>query len=107
MSRRIENETNMTDKNLAIHALQLAGVSHQVQGNSIYFTSGALADAVLNLTTGIVAGDEDYVNVESLGLLRQYYSEAMVKQECAKQGTIIDERQVNSEGEIVLMWHTA
>lgn len=107
MSRRVENETNMTDKNLALHALQMAGISYQIQGNSIYFTSGSLADAVLNLTTGKVAGDEDYVNQNSLGLLRQYYSEAMVKQECAKQGTIIDERQVNAEGDVVLMWHTA
>lgn len=107
MSRRIENETNITDKEMAVRAIQLAGMEHQVQGNHIYIKSGVLAGASLNLTTGVIAGDEDFHSEESLGMLRQYYSEAVFKRECSRQGTIIDQRQVNTDGDIVLMWHTA
>jgi hypothetical protein len=108
MSRRITNQTNITDKAIALHALQMAGIDHQVQGNSIYFKSGALANAVLNLNTGMISGDSDHGHTkESLGMLRQYYSEAVVKSECAKQGVMIDERQTDQEGNIILMWHMA
>ena len=108
MSRRIENQTNITDKDLACRALQLAGMDHDVQGTMIYIKSGAMAGARVNLKTGLISGDSDYGHTEeSLGVLRQYYSEALFKRECARQGTIVDQRQEDANGDVVLLWHTA
>lgn len=108
MSRRIENQTNITDKDLACRALQLAGMDYQVQGDTIHIKSGSMASARLNLKTGMVSGDSDFGHTEdSLGVLRQYYSEALFKRECARQGTVIDQRQVDANGDVVLLWHTA
>jgi len=106
MSRRIETRTEITDKDLAIDALKAAGISHQVQGNMIHLGSGTYSNATLDLKTGTISGDSDYGHTSAkLGLLRQHYSEAKVKAEYLKNGTIIDSREVNEEGDIVLMWH--
>jgi hypothetical protein len=108
MSRRIENQTNITDKDLALRALTAAGMEHQVQGDRIYIKSGAMAGATVDLRTGMVSGDSDFGHTEdSLGVLRQYYSEALFKRECGRQGTVIDQRRVEANGDIVLNWHTA
>ena len=108
MSRRIENQTNITDKELACRALQLAGMDHDVQGDRIYIKSGSMASAILNLKTGLITGDSDFGHTEEgLGVLRQYYSEVLFKREAARQGTVIDQRRVDANGDIILQWHTA
>lgn len=108
MSRRIENQTEITDKDLALRAIQLAGMECKVHGELIRITSGSMSGASVNLKTGLIFGDEDFGHTEeSLGMLRQYYSEALFKRDCARQGTVVDQRQVDANGDIVLMWHTA
>jgi len=108
MSRRITTRTEITDKELAIEALKSAGISYQVDGDTINLTSGTYTHATLDLQTGTIEGDSDYGHSSrNLGLLRQHYSEAKVKAKYLREGTIIDSREVNSEGDIVLMWHMA
>jgi hypothetical protein len=76
MSRRVTTKTEIKDKALAIDALKLAGMSYRDEGDSLLITSGAIANARINLTTGEVSGDSDYRghSAEGLGALRQYYS---------------------------------
>jgi hypothetical protein len=106
MSRRITTKTEMTDKGLAIQALKEAKITHEVHDNVIVMTSGALDNASLDLRTGTITGDTDYGHsADSLGLLRQFYAEAKVKAEYLRNGTIIDSREINTEGDIVLQWH--
>lgn len=108
MSRRVTNQSNMTEKDLVVQAATLANIQHTVVGDTVRFQSGELRNASLNLRTGVVSGDTDYGHSEnSLGLLRAYYQEAQVRREFAKQGTVIDSREVEENGNIVLMWHTA
>jgi hypothetical protein len=108
MSRRITNKLNITDRDLAIEALQLANYTYRENGNTLYIDNGALRNARLNLTTGEMSGDSDFGHTEEqFGLLRQYYAEAQVRSECLKSGVTIDERQTDSEGNIVLMAHMA
>lgn len=109
MSRRITTKTSITDKDLAEQALKQAGIQYQDQGTSIRFTSGEMANATLDLTTGTISGDSDFGHTKErlVGLLRQHYSEAQVKREYAKLGAVIDERQIDNQGNVVLMWHMA
>jgi hypothetical protein len=108
MSRRISTQTEIKDKDLAIAALNQAGITHEVIGNTIRMSSGFMANATLDLNTGTVTGDSDFGHSSSnLGLLRQYYSEAKVRAEWLKSGAVIDERQNDVEGNIILLWHTA
>jgi hypothetical protein len=108
MSRRVTNKSNMTDKDLAVYAAELAHIEYSVSGETIFFRSGSLANASLNLSTGDVRGDTDFGHTEdTLGLLRSYYQEAQTRREFAKQGTVIDSREVQENGDIVLLWHTA
>lgn len=108
MSRIITTRTEIKDKALAVLACQQAGVAFRDEGEVLVFTSGSLANSQLNLRTGDIVGDSDFGHSKtSLGMLRQYYSEAKFKAEAQKIGTVIDERTTNKEGEIVLMWHMA
>lgn len=108
MSRRITNKLNITDRDLAKEALNLAGCEFQEQGKTLFITSGLLRNASLNLETGDISGDSDFGHsAAKFGALRQYYAEAKVRQDYAKNGTTVDEKQHDDEGNIVLMWHMA
>lgn len=108
MSRRISKKLNITDRELAKDALHLADCRFQEHGNSLFVTSGVLCNASVNLETGEISGDSDYGHSEAtFGVLRQYYAEAELRREYAKNGTTIDEKQTDEEGSIVLMWHMA
>lgn len=106
MSRRIFTQTTMNDKEVAIAAIALAGYDYTAHRNQIYIESGPLKYATINLTTGRVEGDVDFGHTESsLGVLRQYYSEALFRRDCLKNGTQIDGKEVTEEGDVVLTWH--
>lgn len=104
MSRRITNQLHITDRDLAVEALQLADCSFEQQGNALYITGGILRNAVVNLESGEIVGDSDFGHTaENFGVLRQFYAEAQVRAECLKNGTTILERQVDQEGNIILV----
>ncbi len=107
MSRRVLTKAEMTDKGLAIQALTQAGIQFEEKGdNVLVLTSGSYKNARIDLSAGTVSGDSDYGHTEeSFGVLRQYYGEAKAKAALLKSGSTIDERQVDQEGNIILMWH--
>jgi hypothetical protein len=108
MSRKVTTRTEITNKDIAVAALQFAQVQHTVDGNYIYLNSGELSGAMLNLETGDVSGDTDFGHSHrSLSVIKQYYAEALFRTEAAKIGTTIDQRSTDAEGSIVLSWHTA
>jgi hypothetical protein len=95
----------MKDKELASQALNMAGIVFEVHDNLITMTSKSWRQAQLDLGTGVITGDSDFGHSsEQLGLLRQYYGEASARLDCLKAATIIDERLMNVEGDIILMW---
>lgn len=105
MSKRITTETEIKDMEIAQKALRDAGMTFKADGSYIHITSGALANATINLTTGLVEGDSDFKHTKSsLGILRQHYAEAKLVHELAKQGGYVESRNVNKEGEIELIY---
>lgn len=108
MSRIIQLQTEMTDLNLATTALESAGIAYTVNGDIIRMLSGDLNNATIDLKSGRISGDSDFKHTSyKFGMLRQHYSEAQVREAYAKEGTQVDERATDTEGNIVLMWHTA
>jgi len=104
MSHRVTTATEIKDKALAMQAAKAAGVSFVEDVNGLRFTSGTMKNAVLDLKTGQITGDTDYGHTsEKLGLLRMHYSEAKYKLECARQGIMVESRQVNRDGEIEMI----
>lgn len=105
MSHRVTTETEIKDKVMLTQACKTANISFVDQGqDQVRFTSGALANAVLDLKSGRISGDSDYGHTSSgLGVLRQAYGEAKYKSECARQGIQIESRSLDHEGNIVLM----
>jgi hypothetical protein len=104
MSHRVTTQTEIKDKNFAVQALKSAGLSYREVGEQIHITSGRLANATLDLRSGLISGDTDHGHSsETLGMLRQHYSEAKYRAECQKQGISVESRTVNKEGHIVLM----
>lgn len=110
MSRAITTRTEIKDKELAVLALNQAGISFREQSDDVLvFTSGKMANARLYLQTGEIIGDSDFGHTKSsmVGMLRQHYSEVQFLREAQKVGTTIDQRETDQEGNIVLMWHMA
>jgi hypothetical protein len=98
----------MTDKALAIQALNQAGILFEEAGDTLHFKSGIYANASLHLSTGIIDGDTDDGHTQKMfGKIRQAYTEVKFKAECAKTGAMITQRQEDEEGNIVLMFQTA
>jgi hypothetical protein len=85
-------------------ALHLAGFEFkEATPTRLYITSGELQGAALDLVTGEVTGDSDYGHTaEKFGILRQYYKEALTRQECARTGATISERHIDEEGNVIL-----
>lgn len=97
MSHRVTTDTEIKDKALALQACKTAGVSYTEQGDVIRFTSGGLRNASLDLRTGRISGDTDYGHTkDTLGALRQAYSEAKYRYEGQKQGVVFESRTVET-----------
>lgn len=104
MSHRVTTRTEIKDKDLAKAALQQAGYSFSEHGNHLTITSGDLRNASINCDSGDITGDTDYRHSESkFGALRQYYSEQKYKKELAKNAGYVESRNVDKNGDIILM----
>ena len=103
MSHRITTKTKITNKDLAIDAIKMAGWSFQQSGNAITITSGPMNRARLDLRTGNISGDTDWHSKDTLGALRQNYSEAVVRQQCRKTGATVESREVMKDGKVRLI----
>lgn len=103
MSHRVTTQTEIKDKALAMQAAKAAGVGVADDGSYLRFTSGPLTNAVLDLRTGTISGDTDFGHTsEKLGILKMHYSEAKYKLECARQGIMIESREMSKSGDVVL-----
>mgnify|MGYP001490949435 CR=1 FL=1 len=104
MSHRVTTKTEITDKELATAALKQAGFTFDERGTTLTITSGELRNAAINLQTGDVTGDSDYGHrASAFGALRQFYSEQKYKRELARNGGYVESRNVDKEGNIILM----
>lgn len=105
MSHRVTTETEIKDKTLAIQALKQAGFAYNDAGSTLHIVSGPIANSSIDLTTGVITGDTDRGHRrgnDGLGVMKRYYAEAKVRQECALQGITIEERIVEKNGAIRL-----
>lgn len=104
MSHRVTTQTEIKDKALAMAALKQAGFSYAERGDTLTITSGELSNASIDLRTGTVSGDTDYGHrAERFGALRQFYSEASYKAGLNKNGGYVESREVDKNGDIILM----
>ena len=101
MSHRVTQKTDITNKELATTALKNVGWSFVEQSNSVLrITSGPMSHSTIDLRTGTVTGDSDWHSRDTLGALRQHYSEALVQQENLKKGAMVESREVLANGDI-------
>lgn len=108
MSHRVTTQTEIKDKDVAAAALKQAGYTFDVQDQTIRITSGDLCHASIDLRTGLVSGDTDYMHSDSkFSALKKFYAEEKVKKEFLRQGGYIESRSVNAQGHIVLIGVTA
>jgi len=109
MSMRITSKTEIKDITLAKKALAQLKMKYTEQGKTLQITSGKFAHrVVIDTSTGVVNYDsDDRFSDKDFNAFRQAYTEAVFNQNAQRDGVTIDERQVQSNGDIVLMFHTA
>ena len=104
MSHRVTTKTEITDRDLAIQALETIGWSYTEESNSVLrITSGPINRSALDLKTGDITGDFDWRNRNTPDSLRQHYSEQKVRQQAIKTGATIESRSVLENGDICLI----
>jgi hypothetical protein len=105
MSKRVTTKTDIKDKNFAIAAMKNAGLAYEEMGDTVLrITSGALANASIDLTTGVISGDTDYGHrKEVFGSLRKHYSEVKFRHEAQREGVQIKQRIEQKDGSIKLL----
>jgi len=103
MSHRIKYRSEIKDPELAVQALTASKMAYEQSGNIIRITSGALARATIDLSTGEVESDSDYHSKEDLGSLRQAYSEAEVRRVMQRQGAQVESRRVLDNGDVKIL----
>lgn len=95
MSHKVTYKSEMKDADLVISALQNLKVSHSRNGNSVRITSGSLNRASINLTTGVITSDTDWMHKDDdFGPLRQAYTEAEFTRDAIRKGVTIESREV-------------
>jgi len=96
--------TDINDRGLAIRALDQLGLAYEERGaTALRVTSGDLADATIDLMSGVVSGrDHSPPWREALGCLRQAYAELKFRAEAATEGVEIKQRIVHPDGRIEL-----
>ena len=113
MSHRLTIETKITDIEAARTALGQANIQFDQRGDTLYCKSGVYSGTEINCKTGkVTSGDTDHARIDQgkLGLLRQFYSEAVYRKECLREGVqIMDRQEVMENGQkvIVLTCQTA
>jgi hypothetical protein len=104
MSHRLTIETKITNREAAEAALNQANIKFDSAGDSLYLKTGQYKNTEINLKTGAVTSDTDYIDRGKLGLLRQFYAEAIYRQECAIEGIqILNRQEVVENGETVII----
>lgn len=105
MSKKITTQTDITENEHATAALRKAGFSFRAEGDSrLRITSGPMAHAVIDLSTGKVEGDDQLHSRDTLGALRGLYAESKLHAEILKGGGSILERNEQKNGDIELIY---
>lgn len=106
MSHRITYESKITDRDLAIAALDSLNMAYHEQDGRLLVTSGSLHQAVIDLSTGKIDSDTDYHSNEAIDRLKIAYTEASTRREYARTGVTIISREVvsyNGVKDVVLL----
>lgn len=94
MSHRITYESKITDRDLALKALDSLGMTYQESGDSIIVTSGVLNRAILHPKVGKIDTDSDDHSSEDLNKLKIAYTEMQARREYSRNGVSVVSRQV-------------
>jgi hypothetical protein len=103
MSKRVTTKSNITNKDFAVTALKNAGLAFEEMGSTLLIKSGELANASIDLKTGLISGDTDYGHrKEVLQSVIKHYSEVKFRHEASREGVQIKGRVEQKDGSIVL-----
>lgn len=106
MSHRVTTKTEITDRELALAAFTAAGVQFKDNGNDQFRVTSGHYTADLNLKTGALSGDSDHFRGGAFDTLKQHYAEQKYMWELRKAGHSVESRQVEKNGDIVIMYQT-
>ncbi len=104
MSHRVTTRTDMKNPAAIRSALQKSNFSFTEESSGDFrVTSGPMSGATINPKTGVVTGDTDRHNKNTLGMLKQVYGEVVYMTEAQKNGIELVSRRVDAKtGDIVL-----
>lgn len=111
MSQRVMTETSIDNIELLREAAKAIDVPIKESGDRVDFGGrwsgpaqyqGAYGSGI-DVKTGQLFYDVEFFKAEQFDPLKQAYAEAKYKLECMRQGVQIESREVDAQGQVVLM----
>lgn len=106
MSHRVTTKTELKDRELALEAFKSSGVAFRDLGSNKFTITAKGVTADLDLNTGTIGGDADHLRSGPFDGLIQQYGEAKYTWELRRQGHTIQSREIDAQGNIVIMYQT-
>ena len=106
MSHRVTTQTEIKDRELALGAFKAAGIKFRDLGSNTFEVTTGRSTATLNLTNGQIEGDDMRWKEADFDVLKQHYAEQSLLWNLRRQGHTVQNREVNKEGDIVILYQT-
>lgn len=107
MSKRVTTDTEIKDRSIALDAFKSCGLHFQETSPTTFEIRAGRSVGMLDLRTGQIVGDDMSFQKKDFEALKQHYAEEKYVWELRQQGATIHSREVNEQGDIVLMYQTA
>ena len=106
MSKRVTTQTEIKDRSIAFDAFKAAGIHFREVSNNTFEIRAGSSHGVLDLRNGQIEGDDMSFRKADFDTLVQHYGEQKYMAELRRIGASVHSREVDSEGNIVLVFQT-
>lgn len=106
MSHRVTTDTEIKSRDAALVAFKTANAQVRDLGSNKFEVRSGRSVGTLDLGTGQIVGDTDRWHAPDFDLLKQHYAEEVYTSELRRQGAVVQSREVDKQGNIVITYQT-
>lgn len=107
MSKRVTTETEIKDRSIAMDAFRAANVQAREITADTFEVRAGRSVGTLNLRTGQIVGDDMSFTAKDFEPLKQHYAERKYLWELTQRGASVHSRNVEQNGDIVIVYQIA
>jgi len=106
MSKRVTTQTEIKDRGIALEAFKASGTHFHEMSPDTFEVRAGRSRGVLDLRTGQIEGDDMSFRKADFETLSQHYGEQKYMEELRRTGASVHSREVDKDGNIILVFQT-